>query len=391
MAESRFTALRVGLVIAAAIVIAAVAIFSIGKGARFITGAEFFEAHFHHTNGLQTGAPVSLSGVNIGAVESIKFPPDRAADYVVVKLWVEGSAAPRVRADSEALIKTMGLLGDKYLELTPGTPGAPSAEPGALLKSEDPIDYEALLRRPGAGDFVANMVAMTTSLRTILDNVEKGQGLLGQLIRGDEKNKLNFASISETLGRINGLATELEVTAKRLNHGKGLAAAMLSDRTNGRQVVADLSSSVASLRTTAQRLDRLTARLEKAQGTLPRLVEDRQYAEELLPELRQSTHDLEEILQKINSGQGTLGAVVNDPSLYHQAKGLLGGGGWGLSVLRGFYSLTHPFHAAEEPSQAPQAAAMSPPDQQSTTTNRGALPASDVPQGTASPGASAVP
>ncbi len=287
---ARSSSLRVGLVIAIAIAIAAAATFSIGQGKRFLSGAELLEAHFRRINGLQTGAPVSLSGVNIGAVESIRFPQDPQANYVVVKLWVEGLAAPRVHIDSQAQIESMGLLGDKFLELTPGTPNAPAAEPGTILNSTDPIDYEAMLRTTSQGDFLANVVTTTQSLRVILDRLENGKGLLSELIRGNESGgkQLKMASLMETLDRLDRVAGQLEETLNRLNHGNNLAAAMLSNKTNGRRMMADLSSSAASLRTTSARLDQLTARLEKARGTLPQLVEDRQYAADLLPQIKQS-------------------------------------------------------------------------------------------------------
>jgi phospholipid/cholesterol/gamma-HCH transport system substrate-binding protein len=340
------SSIRVGLVIAGAIAIAAMTIFSIGKETRFLTGAEVVEAHFGHINGLQAGAPVSLSGVNIGAVESIRFPADPQADYVVVKMWIEGSAAGRVRVDSLAQIKSIGLLGDKFIELTRGTPSAEPAEPGTVLRSEEPIDYEQLLRRTGTGDFVANVVSATNSLRVVLEELEKGNGLLAELLRpGRHDKRLDVSSIAETLAHIDHLTTELDGTLDRLNHGQGLAAAMLNDRTNGHRVLAYIASSAASLRSTAQRLDQFTARLESAHGTLPRLLEDRQYADDLLPKLKRSTRDLDEILRKINSGQGTLGQMVNDPSLYYEARGMLDGGGWGWSLLHGFYGVTHPFRS----------------------------------------------
>lgn len=344
--------LRVGAVILVALGIVAVGMFSIGTGSRLIIGSETFEAHFHRTNGLQAGAPVSLSGVNIGAVERLHFPEDPHATYVVVKLWVEGSAAARVRTDSVAQIRTMGLLGDKYLELSPGSPNSPPAEPGSILRSEDPLDYEALLTRPGSEDFFANVLAVTTSLRTILEQIEQGHGLIGQLVMGQEvkgKQQVTLASLADTLARINHLNSQLEDTLERIRHGQGLAGALISERTNGRKVLDDLTSSVADLRKVSERLDRLTARYEQAHGMLPRLMEDRLYADQILSELRQSSHDLEEILDKINRGQGTAGALVNDPTLYYQAQGLLAGGGWGFSLMRGLYAVTHPFTSPSSP------------------------------------------
>jgi phospholipid/cholesterol/gamma-HCH transport system substrate-binding protein len=360
MTETSSSEIRVGLVIAAAIAIAAAAIFSIGKETRFLTGAQVIEAHFHLINGLQAGAPVTLSGVNIGAVESIHFPPDPTADYVIVKMWIEGSAEPRVRADSKAQIRSAGLLGDKFIELTRGSPSAPPAEPGAVVASTDPIDYESVLQSTTNEDFFANVVSATSEMRTILGQLENGHGVLSQMLRDDGRQRLDLRTAAETLDHVNRLSVQLSETLDRLNHGRSIAATMLSERTDGRKLLSDLSSSMVSLRTSAQRLDQLTARLQQAQGTLPQLLENRRYAAEILPELKQSTRDLQEILQKINSGQGSLGQMVNDPTLYNEAKGMLDGGGWGLSLLHGLYSVSHPFRSPQTSAEAAQPALPNP-------------------------------
>src|ERR1700692_3669499 len=114
--------MRVGAVIAGGLAIIGFAIFSIGHGARVLRRTDTIESHFHRIDGLQTGAPVSLSGVNIGAVASIRFPEDPHADYVIVKMWIVDADLARVRSDSVAQIDTMGLLGDKYVEITGGNP-----------------------------------------------------------------------------------------------------------------------------------------------------------------------------------------------------------------------------------------------------------------------------
>ncbi len=105
MAEQQgIHALRVGIVMVLGIAILAGAIFSIGGGLRWLSGTVDLTARFQRVNGLQVGAPVHLSGVNIGSVSSIQFPPDQRANYVVVHLSIEANAAERVRSDSVAKI-----------------------------------------------------------------------------------------------------------------------------------------------------------------------------------------------------------------------------------------------------------------------------------------------
>ena len=157
MADSAFARVRVGALIAAALGILCFAVLMIGHGAQLFTHTEILQAHFERIEGLETGAPVTLSGVRIGAVDSIMFPPEPENGYVIVKIWVEQSAAERVRTDSIMQIHSMGLLGDKFVALTPGTAAAPPANPDTVLASINPIDYEAILQREGTDDLIANV------------------------------------------------------------------------------------------------------------------------------------------------------------------------------------------------------------------------------------------
>ncbi len=150
MAKSSVVTTRVGALIAGGLAIICFAIFSIGHGDRIFHHTDSIETHFHRINGLQTGAPVALLGVNIGAVNSITFPTDPHARLRrLVKLWIIDKYLPRVRSDSVAQISTMGLLGDKYVEITGGNPESASLAPNQILAAEDPIDLQAVLQKAG--------------------------------------------------------------------------------------------------------------------------------------------------------------------------------------------------------------------------------------------------
>jgi phospholipid/cholesterol/gamma-HCH transport system substrate-binding protein len=355
-------ALRVGALMVIGLAILAAAIFSIGGGVRWLSGSEELRTHFSRVNGLQTGAPVMLSGVNVGSVSSIEFPPDPRANYVVVRLRIDANAMPRVRADSVAKIESMGLLGDKFLLITAGSPTASSIEAGSLLRSQDPINYAAFLETRGTSDLVANVLAISASMRQLLDAVNQGNGVLAQLIKGPSNPKekaFDLASAQQTMDNLARVSAQLNVTTDRINRGEGLLGALLSPETNGKRMVANLTSSVDSLRQTTDRLNEtsiqvraLATRLDTAQGLLPQLMEDRRYAEQVMGNLQRSSDDLRQILDKINSGQGTMGLLVNDPSLYNNTTKLVGASGWGVSLLKSLYSLTHPFSSTVSPTYA---------------------------------------
>jgi phospholipid/cholesterol/gamma-HCH transport system substrate-binding protein len=340
---------RVGVLMAAAIALLCFAIFSIGHGSRLFKHTDLIQAHFQRINGLQTGAPVTFAGVNIGAVYSIEFPRDKHADYVIVRMWIESRALERIRVDSVARIATMGLLGDKYVEISTGSSGAPVLTPGAVIPSQNPIDYEAVLQKTGTGDLIANTIAISQSLRALLETIQKGHGVLSQLIKGESgvapEQQFSLVTMEKTMQSMNVLSLELNKTLRRINRGQGLAGAMFSSRTHGRRLLANINHAAEAMRSTAHKMDHLVDRFSKAQGTVPRLFADKRYGDRILANMLESSEDLKDILHKINTGQGSIGLAVNDPTLYRNATGLMSGSaGWGLGLMNSLYSLTHPFY-----------------------------------------------
>jgi phospholipid/cholesterol/gamma-HCH transport system substrate-binding protein len=349
VARSTVVTIRVGAIIAGGLAIICFGIFSIGHGTRMLRRTDTIETHFHRINGLQTGAPVALSGVNIGAVESISFPADPHADYVIVRMWIVDADLPRVRSDSVAQINTMGLLGDKYVEIAGGNPQSPSLAPDQVLAAQDPVDLQALLQKQGASDMIDNVIEISQSLKSILDSIDKGHGILAELIKGEPKGPqppLTLADLRTTFDNMNKLAVQMNMMLEKVNQGRGLAGAMLSDKTDGKKLLDKVETAATSMKDTAQKVSLLVDRFNKGNGAVQRLLSDQQYANQLLSNMQTSLADMKDILRKVDDGQGSVGLAVNDPSLYYDAKNFLGGNGsigWGVRMLNGVYSLTHPF------------------------------------------------
>jgi hypothetical protein len=76
-------------------------------------------------------------------------------------------------------------------------------------------------------------------------------------------------------------------------------------------------------------------------------MENREYAREVMDNLRQSSADLEQILHKINSGQGTIGKLVNNLELYDSAQKLVSTQGLGVALIKAIYSVLHPLSSTE--------------------------------------------
>jgi len=356
VAQSTSRTVRVGLLIFAGLVILAFGIMSIGRGSRWFTGSETLAARFHRVNGLQAGAPVRLAGVSIGSVARIKFLSDNPNQNLIeVTLWIRESAAAHVRVDSKAKIQSMGLLGDQYVEIGPGHPGSPPAPAGSMLPARDPIDYQTLLQAKGTGDLVANVMSVADSLHALLDQLNQGHGLLGQLIRGQGHGepRLNAAVVRQTLDDIGKLTTDLDHTVVSINQGRGVAGALVSDRVNGRRMLDNVTATLDTMHHTSEQLGEAASRFNQGRGLLPQLIENQGYGNEVMANLRSSSRDLSQILHKINTGQGTVGKLVNDPAVYYEVSGMLSSsGGWGFSLMRGFYNFFHPLAGPNPPEQS---------------------------------------
>ncbi len=106
------------------------------------------EARFQSVSGLKTGSNVEMSGVAIGKVDRIYLDPERLVAVVRLKIQDE----LRLSDDTIASVKTSGLIGDKFIMLTPGG-SEDMLEPGDMIsETESAVDIEALISKYVFGD-----------------------------------------------------------------------------------------------------------------------------------------------------------------------------------------------------------------------------------------------
>ena len=334
--------IRVGLFLIVAIALFAGFVFSIGGRSRLLQPRYKLWAYFGSVSGLVSGAPVMLEGVDVGTVEDIELLLDPMGRRVRVIVSVETSVQDKIRTDSRARIETMGLLGDKYVEITMGSFDKPIVEDGSILDSVEPRDYNALLTRgqsvlaqldeasgslkrilkkidEGKGlagaivneeiDFkgaVDSFMGTTRSLDLILDEVRAGRGALGMLIY-DEKTRDSLA----------GVISSLDGIMEGIQGGTGTLGKLVKDDTLYERLAIDIGES-------ARLLKSLLASLQSGEGALPKLL-SKEGSGEILDDLTAAIHSLNSAAQKIDSGEGTLGKLINDPSIYDDLADLLRG------------------------------------------------------------------
>lgn len=338
------TTTRVGLLLVVALGVAMATIFTLGRQQNLWERKTRYEIHLARTGGLQAGAQVSLSGVVVGTVESLALPHDVSQQYIEVTIAVASDVAARVRQNTVATIRTLGLLGDRYVELTPGAPDAPPIEPGGVVAAVDPVDYEAVLGQ--SGDIVTNVVEVTASLKDVLGSIQRGEGLLGAMVKNRSFGEATLQDLEDTLDNVRETSAQLRSVLTRVERGEGLMGRMVRDSPQNRALLARLDHAVAGL-------DRAASQLADGQGALGRLATDRAWSDRVLGRLDETSRNLRDVSAKLAAGDGTLGKLVNDPTLYDESTALVREvrGSWVVTVYRALAGLW-PF-GASPPEEAP--------------------------------------
>jgi phospholipid/cholesterol/gamma-HCH transport system substrate-binding protein len=133
--------LAVGLFIIAGVI--CLGYLSIKLGKMEIVGERGYEIYgiFSNVGGLKVGSPVEIAGVNAGQVKSIRLENYQA--NVVLNL----PKGVKVQEDAIVSIKTRGLIGEKYIEITPGGSEKIIKPGGRILETQPPIDIEELISK----------------------------------------------------------------------------------------------------------------------------------------------------------------------------------------------------------------------------------------------------
>jgi phospholipid/cholesterol/gamma-HCH transport system substrate-binding protein len=289
--------LRVGLVILVALGIAAIAVYKLGQSANLFTKRYELIAYLADANGLRQGGSVMVAGQLAGSVKKIEFLPVDADTTRNLKLTlaVDGDVREQIRRDSKGKLRTMGLLGDKVFDITPGTPKYAILQPGDTITIEPSLDYEAVIAK--ASGAVDDMVALTRDMRSITGGIVAGRGTVGQLVT----NRALYDQLNGTLARANQMLAQFQ-------NPNGTMGRLLNDPT----LYYRLSGVVASS-------DSLVTSLNHSQGTVGMLLRDTT----LYTNMVGITRGADSLMKALTGGQGTASRLLTDQTLYDQLNKLV--------------------------------------------------------------------
>jgi phospholipid/cholesterol/gamma-HCH transport system substrate-binding protein len=178
MERSQNFKIRLGIFIAAGLTLFVLAIFIIGKQKNLFDPVIKVSSRFENVSGLQVGSTVRFSGINIGTVDNIRIVNDST---VKVDMLIKKDVQQFIRADSEAGIGSEGLIGDKILVLSQGSPDKPMVKDGQTIPSTEPVETDAIMA--GLQVTVDNVALATGEMNEIFGKINSGKGTLGKLIQ----------------------------------------------------------------------------------------------------------------------------------------------------------------------------------------------------------------
>jgi phospholipid/cholesterol/gamma-HCH transport system substrate-binding protein len=243
MSQKRMeTELKVGIFVSVGMVLVMIAILLLGSTENLLSRKSQYTIHLNSAEGLIGGAKVMLGGIQIGTVDKVGF--DEKQGNVVVTLNISAANTKHIKKDSEAEIATQGVLGDRFVSVTPGSPEVESMPSG----SDIPV-----LPSKGISQFLSQS--------------------------------------DQLVARLNSVATSLDVLLKNFNN-----------QSRSDKFFAGMAQTSKNLASATEKLDHQMDDLK----------------------LKKIIKNLESITDKINNGNGTMGALINDPGLYDNVKSLVG-------------------------------------------------------------------
>ena len=282
--------LKVGLIIVVGLAVLTVAIFRLGQAANLFTKRYTLVAFLPSASGLRQGGSVTVAGQLAGTVKSIDFlPPDAdTTRNLKVVVEIDQNLSDQVREDSEGKLRTLGLLGDKMFDISPGTPKFSKLTEGDTIPMGVSLDYESVIAQ--ASGAVGDMVQLTHDLKEISGGIVRGEGTMGQLIT----NRSLYDELTGTLTRTNLLMA-------RLQNPNGSVGKMLDDPALYQNLTAMVTS-----------VDTLVRQLNNKNGTIGRMLSD----DTLYTKLVGVASGADSLVKLMTRGDGFAAKLLADQKLY---------------------------------------------------------------------------
>ena len=271
--------LKIGILTIAAIVIAALLIFSLTGARGFFWQRYSLKTRFSNVAGLGPGSPVRVAGVEVGSVTEMTF----SGDQVDVTFQVRDDYRRLITTNSVARLGSISLLGESAVDLTPSSSGEPIPNWGYVSTGKPAAALSDMTDQASAG---------IQELTGLIHDVRQGKGTVGRLVTDEAL----YADLNRFVVSANSLTDGLR-------QGRGTLGKLLNDPASANALQAALTN-----------IEDLTRQINAGEGSLGKLLKDESFSRSLTA----ATTNLDTLVTGINNGQGTLGKLATDPVLFNR-------------------------------------------------------------------------
>lgn len=275
---------KLGIFIFLGSVLLIVGIFVLGNKEALFKSTFTVKAYFQNVEGLRNGAPVRLSGVDVGAVKGIRIIGDRAG-VIEVSLRLLDDVKKFIRKDTQAGIETEGLVGYKFIALYIEDNKGEHVVDGGTILAKEPVSFADVIEETQG--IMAYTKDMTKDLSEIVAKVNSGQGTIGKLLTDEqlynttvEISKTATTSLdsitydlrsvvgifkelggglNEVVTKVDGAVNNVELMLQDVKDGKGILGMLISEGnpqdTTFNAIVSNLKSITDEARTATFKLN----------------------------------------------------------------------------------------------------------------------------------------
>ncbi len=292
--------IRLGLFVAIGTVVLVVALYLIGSNQSMFSSTISISAQFYNVNGLVQGNNVRYAGIDIGTVDKVKIENDSS---VTVYMVIEKKHSQFIKKNSTAAVGTDGLMGNKLVNINPGSGQSEPVMDGDMIASLKPIETDEMIRTLNATN--ENLEAITGDLRSFTSRINTDKGLLSLIEDSVAVDNFRMAlqSIREASENANRITIQINNLTQSINRGEGLAGTLIKDNKTSeglKNTVANLEQISDSLDQVVAGLNRFASGVNNPQGLVYAVSNDSAMAGEIkdgVHNLKQSTELLNENLK----------------------------------------------------------------------------------------------
>lgn len=326
--------LKVGLFVIVGLVLTMVGVFLIGNTTRLWDAKVEYRAAFTDVAGLKPGAPVRMGGLDIGSVTSVGYDKDLGDTRIFARMSIVKAQAARIRIDTVATVVNKGLLGDKMIQLSVGSPNAPALDPKTLIASEEPADVFSAANKVAAAaeEAIRHLSPLTQSLadprfaedvkgaaadiHALLDAAVRGDGAMHRILFDrQEANRIDtiLDDVDRSSERLDQVLADVQDATNRIRQGPGIAHALIYDGEMSKEVAGSMSEIHQDLQA-----------IREGNGLAHSVLYGDSSSQHVMSNVNAMSDDLRAIIAGIREGKGTLGALLVDPTIYEDLKATIG-------------------------------------------------------------------